>query len=256
VITGSAPASVWMLDYFDRLGILLLEAYGLSENTVPIAANRPEAYRFGSVGRVFAANDVRFADDGEILVRGPGLFDGYLEATATSAGLFTADGFHRTGDVGTLDAEGFLFLSGRKSEIFKTSTGRQVAPAQIETVYKKIPYVDQIVVVGQGRHHPAALLSINEQELALVLQSRGISISDSASHTDIASLPEARSQIEADIDAAGSELGPHERIRRFDLLSEPLTLEGGELTASLKLRRDVIERKHRELIDRLYKETA
>src|SRR5207237_10160385 len=104
----------WMLDYFDRLGILVLEGYALSENTVPIAANRPEAYRFGSVGRPFAANEVRIADDGEIMVRGPGLFDGYLHESAQSSKVFASDGFFGTGELGRIDADGFLFISGRK----------------------------------------------------------------------------------------------------------------------------------------------
>lgn len=256
IITGSAATPEWMLDYFDRLGILLLEAYGVSENSVPIAANRPEAYRFGSVGKVFAGNEVRLADDGEILVRGPGVLDGYVGKEPASAQIFTADGFYRTGDLGKIDADGFLFISGRKSEVFKMSTGRQVAPAQIEAVYKKIPYVDQIVVVGRGRHYAAALLTVNPRLLASVLERRGVSLSSGASPANLASLPAVKSQIEADLEAAGAELGSYQRIRRFDLLPLPLTWEGGELTPSLKLKRDVIEQKYRDLIDRLYLKPA
>jgi long-chain acyl-CoA synthetase len=250
IITGSAPTPEWLLDYFDRLGILVLEAYGLSENTVPIAANRPEAWRFGSVGKVFRRNEVRLAEDGEILVRGPGLFDGYVGNE--TANIFTTDRFYRTGDLGRFDADGFLFVSGRKSEVFKMSTGRRIAPGKIEAVYRKIPYVEQIVVVGQGRQYPAALLSVNPQLLALALEGGGVSLAGGASATNLASLPAVKSKIKADIEAAGAELGSYEKIRRFDLLPLPLTLDGGELTPSLKLKRDVIECKYRDMIERLY----
>lgn len=255
IITGSAPTPIRMLEYFDQMGILLLEAYALSENTVPIAANRPEAFRFGSVGQVFAANDLRIAADGEILVRGPGLFDGYVGNEPASADLFTEDGFYRTDDLGRIDGDGFLYITGRKSEIFKTSTGRWVAPAQVETIYKKIPYVEQIVVVGRGRHYPVALLTIDERLLAS-LRGRERSAFVAPGHSDPASTTAVRAWVEADFEAVGSELAPHERIHRFEFLPAPLTLEGGELTPSLKVRREVIERKYGSLIDRLYVEKA
>jgi long-chain acyl-CoA synthetase len=256
MITGSAPTPVWLLEYFDRLGVLLLEAYGLSENTVPIAANRPDAYRFGSVGKVFAANEVRIAEDDEILVRGPGLFDGYAGDDALPTGKFTEDGFYRTGDLGRIDTDGFLYISGRKSDVFKTSTGRWVAPAHVEAAYRSIPYIEQIVVFGQGRRFAAALLTVNERLLASTLQNRGLALSADAGGTNLVSLEVVRRRIEADIEAAGSALNTYERIRRFEFLPAPLTFEGGELTPSLKLRRDVIAQKYAALIDRLYAEAA
>jgi long-chain acyl-CoA synthetase len=254
MITGSAPTPIWMLEYFHRMGILLLEAYGLSENTVPMAANRPDAFRFGSVGRVFAVNDVRVADDGEILVRGPGLFDGYRGAEAGIDERFTEDGFYRTGDLGRIDGDGYLFITGRKSEIFKTSTGRWVAPAQVEATYKKIPYVEQIVVIGRGQRFPVALVSINEQLLASALRRRGRPMPAGPDCRDSASTQVFQSRMAADFEAAGTELASHEQVHHFALLPSPLTFEGGELTPSLKLRRDVIERKYRALIDELYTE--
>jgi len=252
MITGSAPTPVWMLDYFDRLGILLLEAYGLSENTVPIAANRPEAYRFGSVGKVFKANDIRVAEDGEILVRGPGLFSGFLEPGGSEGEVFTEDGYYRTGDLGRIDAEGFLFITGRKSDAFKLSTGRWIAPVHIEAAYKKIPYIEQFVVVGRGRPFPAALLTINEKLLASVLRGRKLSKPARGRHDFGLTSQAFRSQIEVDLEAAGSDLNAYERIRHYESLPVPLSLEGGELTASLKLRREAIEQKYGALIDHLY----
>jgi len=205
------------------------------------------------VGRTFTTNDVRIADDGEILVRGAGLFDGYDGSPQSMQGLFTDDGFYRTGDLGRFDDEGFLFISGRKSEVFKTSTGRRVSPARIEAVYKKIGYVEQIVVVGQGRPFPAALLSLDDKALAAVLRSRGVVAGGGNGATSLAATPEARTQIESDFEAVGAELNAYERVRRFDVLPRPLTFEGGELTSSLKIKRHVVERKYEKQIDGLYR---
>lgn len=253
VITGSAPAPVWLLEYFERLGILVLEAYGLSENAVPVAANSPHAYRFGSVGRVFRANEVRIAEDGEILVRGPGVFDGYLTVGEAVTVPLTMDGYFPTGDLGRLDADGYLFLEGRKSEVFKTSNGRRITPSQIEAVYKQIPYVDQIVVVGHGRPFPVALLAVNRQLLnATARAGGGTTAADRVPSNADAPARQFMERLAADMDLVGSKLAPYERIRRFELLEQPFTPEGGEITPSLKLRRDVIERKYRDLIARIY----
>ncbi len=252
VITGSAPTPSWMLEYFDRLGILLLEAYGLSENAVPIAANRPDTYRFGSVGQVFKANEVKLAEDGEILVRGPGVFAGYWAAGECSVPPLTADGFFRTGDLGRFDADRFLWIVGRKGEIFKTSNGRRIAPSKLEAAYKRIPYVDQVVVTGHGRPYPAALLTVNMPLLISAMRAAREGLRRRQAQTGEVSSREMTERIATDIEAIGSELAPYERIKRFELLAQPLTLEGGELTPSLKLRREVIERKYRDLIDKIY----
>jgi long-chain acyl-CoA synthetase len=259
MISGSAPMPVWLLERFDAMGLTILEAYGISENTVPIAANRPEQFRFGSVGTVFPANEVRFADNGEILVRGQGVFSGYLGSAAMEAkAKFTPDGFYRTGDLGHIDTDGFVFIAGRESDAFKASTGRWLAPAQIEAAYMAIPYIEQIVVVGRGRPFPVALLAIDAAQLAIHHPPGRDSTADdgdAARSTMPASAP-AQSRIAADIDAAGTALAPPERIRRFAVLPQPLSFEADELTPSLKLRRAVIEQKYADLIERLYTDDA
>lgn len=256
MISGSAPMPPWLLERFDAMGLTILEAYGLSENTVPIAANRPDRHRFGSVGSVLAANELRFGDNGEILVRGEGLFSGYLGSTQADA-RFTADGFYRTGDLGHVDADGFLFISGRQSDAFKTSTGRWLAPAQIEAVYTAIPYVEQIVVIGRGRPFPAALLAVDARALASLLAGQGLrAAGGDVTVAQLASLPAARKRIEVDLERAGGGLAAHERIRRFELLPQALSFEADELTPSLKLKRDVIERKYASLIERIYADPA
>ncbi len=161
MITGSASTPAWLLEFFHGIGLLVLEAYGISENAVPMAANRLQNYRFGSVGRPFAENEIRFADDGEILVRGPGVFAGYFRDAEQQA-RFTQDGYLQTGDIGHFDADGFLYLTGRKAEIIKTSTGRRISPAAVEAVYAQSPYIDQVVVVGEGRKYLVGLIVLRK----------------------------------------------------------------------------------------------
>ena len=244
IVTGSAPMPVWLLQYFRRCGVLLLEAYGLSEDTIPIAANRLDAFRFGSVGKLLPENEVRFADDGELLVRGPGLFDGYWSPAGIDTSGFSADGFFATGDIGAVDDDGFLHLTGRKSEVFKTSGGLRVSPSRIEAHYRKLPYIDQIVVFGHGRPFIGALVRVNAR-LVEDIDGPGVASASDAQK-------KLRTKVEADIVALGADLPGHERIRRFELLERPFALDRGEMTPSLKLRRDAILRNYREVIDAMY----
>jgi long-chain acyl-CoA synthetase len=233
LITGSAPSAPWLLEYLDAVGLRVLEAYGLSENTVPLAANRPDDYRFGSVGKPLSANLLRFAADGEILVQGPGVFGGYFKEERDP---FTAEGFYPTGDYGRLDADGFLFLEGRKAEIIKTSTGRRLAPARIEAVYRQCAPVDQVVVFGEGRPHLVALVT---------LKSAGANaLGEEASRV--------RALLQSAMDKVSSALAPYERVRAFALLPCALSIAAGELTPTLKLCRQRIAANHAALIERLY----
>jgi long-chain acyl-CoA synthetase len=237
MVCGSAPAQPAMFEAFDRMGLTLLEAYGISENTIPIAINRPEDRRAGSVGRPVAGNEVRLAPDGEILVRGPGLFRGYVGDAPAGPARFTADGYYRTGDLGRRDAEGFLYLKGRKRELIRLSTGRTVAPSIVEAAYGRAPAVRQVVVFGHGRPHLVALISVDPLRAQ----------KDAAART-----PDGRSSLDAEFARFERALAPHERIRRYAILDEPFSIERGELTSSLKLRRDRIEERHRECIEQLY----
>ncbi|MCC6493253.1 MAG: AMP-binding protein [Pirellulales bacterium] len=249
LITGSAPIAMNDLRFFDSIGWRVLEAYGVSENAVPIAANRPGQRRAGSVGKPFAANELRIADDGEVLVRGPGVFHGYFNGVR-QAGCFTDDGFYRTGDVGRLDDQGFLYLEGRKSEFIKTSTGRKVAPAPLEAVYGASRYLNHCVVVGNGRKHLAALCTLNTAQVLAWRAERGES--STATEEQLAQSPAVRCLIESQFDELGQGLAPHERIHRVAILPRQLSLEAGEITSTLKLRRLEIERRCRSWIDACY----
>jgi long-chain acyl-CoA synthetase len=248
MISGSAAAPVWLLEFFHSIGLPMLEAYGITENPIPIAANRASAYRFGSVGKPFPENLVRLAEDREVLVKGNAMFHHYF-GEERIPDRFTADGYYRTGDYGRFDAEGFLYLTGRSAEMIKTSTGRRVAPVAIEGVYRRSRYVDQIVVVGNDRPHLAALVSVNASAVGAALAQGSRS---PAAESDIVSSAAMLNLIHQDFDRLGSALARHEQIHAIAILPAPFSIENGELTSSLKPRRDRIEARYSETIDALY----
>jgi len=239
MVSGSAALPPWLLERFHGLGWLVLEAYGISENVMPVAINRIEDYRFGSVGRPLPGNELRFAADGELLLRGPGVFRGYLRET-TSPDTLDADGFLHTGDFARLDDEGYLWLEGRKSEIFKTSTGRRIAPVPIETALKQIEDVDHAVIVGRGRPFPIALLTLTPESSRAAAQDRTAT----------------RALIARDIAARCAEFPDYQRPGAAVVCSSPLTVASGELTANLKLRRAQIETRFAAEIDEAYRRAS
>ncbi|RIK75040.1 MAG: hypothetical protein DCC67_15805 [Planctomycetota bacterium] len=249
LVTGSAPMALADLEFFAAMGWIVLEAYGVSENAVPMAANRADAYRFGSVGKPLAENTLRIAPDGEILVQGPGVFDGYVGGDR--ADCFTPDGYYRTGDLGRLDDDGFLYLHGRKSDVIKTSTGRKVAPARLEAAYGASPYVNHCVVVGEGRKHLAALCTLHVPAVAAWLAQRGVVENDEAA---LARRPDVQRLLEDQFAEIAQTLSPAERICHLAILERQLSIAAGELTTTLKLRRGQIERVHASRISALYAE--
>lgn len=234
--SGSAPLPVWLIERFAALGWPILEAYGISENIVPIAFNTLEASRAGSVGRPLPHNEIRIAEDGELLVRGPGVCSRY-ESGAQAAPLELSDGFLHTGDYARQDEDGYLWLLGRKSEIFKTSTGRRVAPHPTEGAIKRLEYVEHAVVTGEGRPFPIAIITLVQHE--------AMNIGASPLH------PPAR--IASDIQAACAPLPGHQRPAAVIVASTPLSIETGELTANLKLRRKVVELRFAGSIEEAYR---
>jgi long-chain acyl-CoA synthetase len=216
---------------FHAAGMPLLEAYGLTECTVPVAANRPSAFRLGSVGIPFAENEIRLDDDGEVLIRGPAVHRGEGACNGNPA-RFTTDGFYRTGDLGEFRS-GFLYLTGRKSELIKTSTGRRISPAKVEAVYQESPLIEQMVVIGNGRKDLVALIVPNRTHMR--------------ANTD----QELRRLIGQELARLEGRLAPYERVHAFALLSEPFSVEHGDLTPTWKLRRTAIERRFAPVIAQL-----
>lgn len=229
MISGSAPMPVWLLERFHAMGLLVLEAYGLSENIIPVALNRPDQFRFGSVG--LPLGEVQLAKDGELLVRGPGVFCGYFGEDGGEARI-DREGFLASGDFATIDADGYVTLTGRKAEIFKTSTGRRVAPALIESLLRQLPQVDYAAVFGAGRTQPTALLVISE----------------AAWREDPHSFCE---RLRRDAQRVLAPLPAYLRPAGLVLTTRLFTIAGGELTANLKMRRRAVEQNFAAPLDEL-----
>lgn len=247
LVSGSAPMPLWLLEWFEGIGLPVFEAYGVSENIVPVAMNRPGMHRLATVGKPLPGQEMRLAFDSEILVRGPGVFHGYLSDSGTTAPGPDAQGFWATGDYGELDADGFLRITGRKSEVFKLSTGRWVAPAGLEGVLRRLPYVEHAIALGAGRPFVVALLSIGSGRIV-----RGAPGDVDPAHATAPPAGETDKLIRRDVRAATSALPPHERPAGVLVTTRQFTIEGGELTSNLKLRRVVVEREFATEIERLF----
>lgn len=229
MITGSAPMPLHILEFFHGAGLLILEAYGVSENVIPIACNRVDDYRFGSVGKVLVENRVHLAGRGEVVVRGPGVAVGYYSQEGVRARAEGAT--YSTRDCGYFDDDGFLYLRGRLSDTIKTSTGRRIAPARIEALLTQSPLIGQTLVTGHGRPHLVALVVPENQ---------------ACSHAEM----------ERELARINQELPYYEQVRAFALLPQPFSVSAGEMTTSLKIRRAAVEGKYRRNIDRLYREAS
>lgn len=226
LVSGSAPMPKWLLADLSALGMPVYEAYGMSENIVPISINRLDAVKLGSVGKPMHSNEIRIAADGELLVRGPGVFGGYLGEPPASR---TADGFLATGDYAEQDDEGFITLVGRKSDIFKTSTGRRVAPSAIESLVKQVPDVEQCLVLGANRPFVVAIVWVAANKLAQLQQGLSAKV-----RLLVAGLPD------------------YQQPAGLILATRVLSVERGEITPNLKLRRRQIEHNYATDIERLY----
>jgi long-chain acyl-CoA synthetase len=226
LISGSAPMPAWLLERFHALGLLVLEAYGLSESIVPVAANRPQRCRFGTVGLPMAGVELKLAPDGELLLRGPGVFSGYLGDAEEDARV-DADGFLASGDYAGIDGDGFVTLLGRKSEVFKTSTGRRIAPAVIESHLRQIAYVEHAVVFGANRPCLAAVLAVSDAALRKRL-------GGAAAAADVASTAAA---VRADVANALGDLPAYQRPAGVVLTTRAFTVAEGHVTPNLKVRR-------------------
>lgn len=247
VISGGAPLGERLGHFYRGIGVTVLEGYGLAETTGAVVANLPTAHKVGAVGRPLPGVSVRVADDGELLVRGGQIFDGYWSDEAATAEVF--DGaWLRTGDLGEVDAEGFVRITGRKKEILVTAGGKNVSPALLEERLRAHPLVAQALVVGDGRPYIAALLTLDRDGFA----SWKVASGRSGSVADLVDDPELRAEAQKGVDAANEAVSQAESVRKFVLLAEEWTEEGGHLTPSLKLKRTVVTRGVQDDIARLY----
>jgi long-chain acyl-CoA synthetase len=247
-VSGGAPLSPALSYAFLAAGIPILQGYGATETCI-VSANRPENNQVGSVGVPFEGIDVAIAEDGEILLRGPNVMRGYYGHPEETASVLSDEWF-ATGDVGHLDKEGRLYITDRKKDLFKLSNGKYVAPQQIESLLKQSEFVNQVVVVGAGRKQPAALI-VPEWEAVR----QALSVAGENFPTDrvaLARFPAAIKLVQSEVALLTRELADYERIRRIALLPDEFTIDRGELTPTLKVKRRVIDQKFENLIEELY----
>ncbi|MAF66217.1 MAG: long-chain fatty acid--CoA ligase [Planctomycetes bacterium] len=252
-ITGAAPISKELLLWFHGLGIRIAEAYGMTECGGASHVNPPEAVRLGTVGPPFGCLDVRLEDDGEVLMRGPLVFPGYLHDEAASAEAVDAEGWLHTGDLGAIDADGYLSIIGRKKEILITAGGKNLSPEKIENAMKGSPFVKEAVAIGDARPFVAALIQIEPDAVGDWAARRKLPYT---SFEDLSSKEEVRALIEGELRLANEGLARVEQVRAFRLLVKELHQDDGELTATQKVRRREVARLYDPLIESMYRKEA
>jgi long-chain acyl-CoA synthetase len=247
-VSGGAPLGERLGHFYRGIGINVLEGYGLTETTAALTVNLPQAQKVGTVGRPLQGTSVRVADDGELLFRGGQVFAGYWHNDVATAEAKDASGWFHTGDVGEIDDEGFVRITGRKKEILVTAGGKNVAPAVLEDRIRAHPLVDQCIVVGDGQPFIGALVTIDRETLPMWAEEHGTS----SNVADLVDDPELRAEVEAAVEEANKAVSKAESIRRFAILDSEWTEEGGQLTPSLKLKRGVVMAEHRDDVEALY----
>ncbi len=254
-LSGGAPLPVEVNEFFHAIGIPIQEGYGLTETSPAIAVNgcRPGENRLGAVGRPLDNVEVRLADDGEILVRGSSVTPGYWHREDANREAFSSDGFFHTGDIGYLDADGFLYITDRKKDLIVTAGGKNVAPQPIEGLLKRSRFVDTAVLIGDDRPYIVALLSPDFGALAAWAAAEGIVEREPAA---LAADPRVEALLRGVVEAANAELAHYEQVRAFRVLPVTLSLEGGQLTPTLKVRRRVVEQEFAALVEEMYPEEA
>ncbi len=247
-VSGGAPLGERLGHFYRGIGLTVLEGYGLTETTAALTVNLPDAMKIGTVGRPLPGTAVRVADDGELLFRGGQVFRGYWQAPEATAEVLEDDGWLHSGDVGEVDDEGFVRITGRKKEILVTAGGKNVAPTVLEDRLRAHPLVDQCLVVGDGQPFIAALVTVDRDAFGPWAQAHG----RSADPADLVDDPELTAEIQKAVDEANKAVSKAESIRKFRVLAQEWTEEGGQLTPSLKLKRSVVMREVRDEVTGLY----
>jgi long-chain acyl-CoA synthetase len=250
-ISGSAPLSVELLEFFWSVGVPVYQGYGLTETSPIVSVNIPGANRPGSVGRPIRNVQVKIADDGEILVQGPLVMKGYWQKPADTAEAFTADGWLKTGDVGRLDQDGYLYVTDRKKDLIKTAAGKFIAPQPIENKLKTSPYITNAVLIGDRLRYVSALIVPNFAAISAKAADQGLKFTSSQEQ---AAHPWVRQLIQGEIERLTPHLAQFETIKRFVLLDHDFSFEGGQLTYSMKVKRHIVAQRYHELIERMYAE--
>ena len=249
-ISGSAKLSEQVQEWFYSAGIVIVEGYGLTETSAVAAVNEPHTPRFGTVGPALPGSEFRIAEDGEVLLKGPGVMRGYHKDPEQTAEVLDADGWFHTGDIGELDAEGYLRITDRKKDLMKTSGGKYVAPQKVEgALAANIPYVSQAVAVGDGRKYISALLTLDPAAVENWAKRHG---KEGLSYAEVTQLPEMRVSIDRFMTRANRKLERWETVKKYQILDHELSVERGGVTANMKLRRAAISQDYADVIDSMY----
>lgn len=250
-VSGSAPLSREIAEFFHACGILILEGYGLTETSAASFVNRPSSYVFGTVGLALPGTEVKLApEDGEILIRSPAVMRGYHNLPDATAEALTADGWLRTGDIGELDAKGILRITDRKKDLIKTSGGKYIAPQALEGKLKATcPYISQVIVHGDRRNFCTALVTLDEESVMKWATDNGLA---GKSYAEVAASAEAKALLEPYFKQVNHTLAKYETIKQFAILPRDLSIDEGELTPSLKVKRKVVEKRYGGLLDKMY----
>jgi long-chain acyl-CoA synthetase len=247
-ISGGAALARELGEFFEALGILIIEGYGLTESSPVITANRLDDYKFGTVGKVIPGVEVKIAQDGEILARGPNIMQGYYK-NKKETGAVLKNGWLHTGDIGVFDAEGFLVITDRKKHLFKTTAGKYIAPTPIENLFVSSKFIDQFVLIGDSRMFLSALIVPDFEAVKEYADSHKIPYS---STEELAKNAEIYKVIENDMTKLQKQLANYERVRKFVLLDKPFSIETGEITPSMKIKRKFVEERYRHMIEEMY----
>ena len=249
-ISGAAALNREIAEWFGAAGITILEGYGMTESSAGSFVNHPDDNRFGTVGPVIPGSEVRIAEDGEVLIKGPGVMEGYHNLPEQTHETLTDDGWLRTGDIGELDADGYLRITDRKKDLFKTSGGKYIAPSAIESQFKAIcPYASQFLVHGSERNFCVALITLDPDAMEGWAAENGMA---GASYADIVGAQQVKDMVAGYVETLNGRLNRWETIKKWILLDHDLTVESGELTPSMKVKRKVVEQNYRDDIEKLY----
>ncbi|MEQ8279674.1 MAG: long-chain fatty acid--CoA ligase [Deltaproteobacteria bacterium] len=248
--SGAAPISRGTLDFFASIGIPIHEGYGMTETTGLLTAAPFGRPRFGSVGKVLPGIDLKIADDGEIIARGKNMTKGYFKMPEKTAELLDEDGWLHTGDLGRLDEDGFVHITGRKKDLIITAGGKNVAPSEMEQHLSQIPGVGQAVVVGDRKPYLVALLALDPEALAPLCEAAGVAVTDIAT---LAKDDKVRAFIEKQIESVcNAKVARYQTIKKFEVLPQPFSVETGEMTPSLKVKRNVVNARYEGVVEQLY----
>ena len=249
-ISGAAALNRDIAEWFNAAGIVILEGYGMTENSAGATVNHPDDNRIGTVGRPFPGAEVKIGDGDEVLLRGPHVMDGYHNLPEETAKALDADGWLHTGDKGSLDADGFLTITGRIKELFKTSGGKYIAPPAIESKFKAIcPYASQFMVFGDERNYCVALVTLDPDAMTGWAAENGM---EGRSYTEIVQSDEVQKMVEGYVDQLNANLNRWETIKKWKLLDHDLTVESGELTPTMKVKRNVVQHNNESIIEEMY----